>query len=320
MGCEPRIRKNRHLRKIVPTSFFTYYGACKIDVNTNYPFLLTNLYSQFYTKMKKLLLTLTLLLAVAAGAFAAKETVQINQFTGASNVSADELSMVRDAVVMAFSDKGRFIIVDAATGADGATAKYAVDGKVNPIVYTYTTSKNSDGTVTKTYEAPVSVTLTVIDLATGATKSNTIVDSNKGFLGGINPLDIFKEETAYTQAIALKNATMYMAKTGKKLPEWIEKNFPATGSIIELDEVKKDEVKTAFISLGSADGMVKGQKFTVKLITTVAGRTRQKEIGEAQCEAVEGEDISLVKIKKGGKEIFAAYSETPDNLIIETKK
>ncbi len=263
---------------------------------------------------------MTVLLVFAMSAFAAKETVQVNQFTGASNVSQDELSMVRDAVVMAFSDKGRFIILDAATGADGATAKYAVDGKVNPIVYTYTTTKNDDGTVSKTYTAPVSVTLTVVDLATGATKSSVIVDSNKGFFGDLNPVDIFKEETAYTQAIALKNATMYMTKTGKKLPKWIEENFPATGSILELDEVKGDDVKTAFISLGSQDGMVKGQKFTVKLKTTVANRTRFKEIGEAQCEAVEGEDISLVKIKKGGKEIFKAYSETPNNLIIETKK
>lgn len=264
--------------------------------------------------MKKTILTLTLLLVSAMSAFAAKTTIYIAPFTGGDNVTFDEYDLVRSKVIEAFSNIGRFTIIDAETGADDANVKFRVNGHVNAVTYTQTNHKNSDGKTYTTFDASVTMTLSAVNLATGETISSMNFDSNRP----IWDVTFIGDEIAYTQPIALRNAANYMAK--KKFPKWIEETFPASGSILELDEVKGDEVKTAFISLGSQDGLKKGQKFTVKLKTTVANRTRFKEIGEAQCEAVEGEDISLVKIKKGGKEIFKAYSETPGNLIIQTKK
>lgn len=257
---------------------------------------------------------MTLLLVTAMNAFAAKTTIFVSPFTGGSTVASDELDLIRSKVIESFSDLGRFTIMDANTDADGASAKFEVKGNVNSVTYTKTTHKDSDGKTYSTFDASVTMTLTAVNLSTGETISSKNFDSNRPLWD----LTFFGDEMAYTQPVALRNAANYMAK--KKFPKWIEETFPASGAILELDEVKGDEVKTAFISLGSQDGLKKGQKFSVKLKTTVANRTRFKEIGEAQCEAVEGEDISLVKIKKGGKEIFKAYSETPDNLIIETKK
>lgn len=264
--------------------------------------------------MKKLFITLALAVT-AMTAFAAKETITIAPFTGGENVTADELASLRSAVVEAFSSLGRFSIMDSNT--DGSTANYEIKGNVVSVAYVYTEHKNDDGSIYKTYEATVNMSLSAINLSNGETISTQSFDSNKNF--GEIFLKGWGEETAYTQATALKNASKFMAKY--RFPKWIEETFKAQGKILEMDEVKNDnEVKSFLISLGTDDGIKKGQKFDVQLRSIVAGRTRMKVIGEAQCESVEGADISLCKVKKGGKEIYKAFTETPDDLFIQTKK
>jgi len=267
--------------------------------------------------MKKLFITLALVLATAVSVFAAKETVKVKLFSNGTNVTDEECEQIRAKVLDVMNDMGRFTILD--WNNDGATANVEIDGSVNSISYTYSEGKNDDGTTYKTYECQFNLTLNAVNLTSGETISTTSINGtiNTGFGGFGGIVNAFKGETAYNKPTALKNT---LGATQGKIKEWFEESFRANGQIIELDEVKKDEAKSFFISLGSDDGMVKGQKFSVKLKTIVAGRTRYKEIGEAKLEAVEGGDISLCKVKKGGKEIFKAFTETPDNLMVETKK
>lgn len=260
---------------------------------------------------------MALLLVSAMSASAAKETVKLGLFTDGDRVTEEESDQIRAKVLEVLNSLGRFTVLD--WNNDGATANVQIDGAVNSVSYTYTEHKNDDGSKYKTYECQFNLTLTAVNLATGETISSTSINGtiNTGFGGFGGIANVFKGETAYNQQTALKNT---LGVASKKIKEWIEETFKAQGKVLELDEVKKDEAKTLFVSLGSDDGMVKGQKFTVKLKTTVAGRERLKEIGEAQIEAVEGGDISFCKVKKGGKEIYKAFTETPESLVVETKK
>lgn len=61
-----------------------------------------------------------------------------------------------------------------------------------------------------------------------------------------------------------------------------------------------------YISLGSAHGVGSKARFKVFELRTVAGRNSRKEIGELKVSAVEGEDLTLCDVVKGGKEIKAA--------------
>ncbi len=100
---------------------------------------------------------------------------------------------------------------------------------------------------------------------------------------------------------------MGVAKDAKRgVASFIEEAFPVTGTILEAGEVKKDEIKTAYVSVGNTAGVKKGNKFNICVERQIAGRTSHSVIGEAEIETVEGDDISLVKIKKGGKELKAA--------------
>lgn len=94
-------------------------------------------------------------------------------------------------------------------------------------------------------------------------------------------------------------------------------NFPLTGTIIELGEQKKDEVKTLYIDLGDAHGLNKKTELIVTLEREIAGRKSNKKIGKLQVESVEGDDITLCKVKDGKKEIMAAFN-SGQPLVVKT--
>lgn len=105
----------------------------------------------------------------------------------------------------------------------------------------------------------------------------------------------------------------------KEMKKFVESAFPTVGKIIELDEVKGDDVKSAYINLGSDNGMAKGAKFEVRVKRLVGGSTSLKMLGEAEVVDVESENLSKVKIKKGGKLIYEAF-KSGQELVVKSLK
>jgi len=103
----------------------------------------------------------------------------------------------------------------------------------------------------------------------------------------------------------------------EKTREFIENMFPLYGTIIEVEDAKNDAVKTLFVSVGSDVGVKVKDKFAVKIVRTVGGRKSLKEIGHIEIKAVEGGDISVAKVKDGGKEIKAAI-DGGQTLVVES--
>lgn len=102
-------------------------------------------------------------------------------------------------------------------------------------------------------------------------------------------------------------AAVDVAKFARKaVRALVDEAFKLNGTILEISATKGDEAKQVYISLGSAHGVGNKARFKVYELRTVAGRNSRKEIGELKVSAVEGEDLTLCDVVKGGKEIKAA--------------
>lgn len=151
------------------------------------------------------------------------------------------------------------------------------------------------------YDASLSFTIKVIDPSNGTTVYTENFKLPKNLLtsltGGIT------KGTAKSADEAVQNEAQNI---GKEMKKFVEKAFPTVGKIVELDEVKGGEAKTAYINLGSENGMAKGAKFEVRVKRMIGGKASFKLLGEAEVTDVESEELSKVKIKKGGKLINEA--------------
>lgn len=174
-------------------------------------------------------------------------------------------------------------------------------------------SRDKDGKLLG-YDAAVAFTLKVIDPANGT----TIHTENYKF-----PQNIFKSllntvttSTAASEDEAVQNIAKSVPGGMKK---FVDKAFPLEGKIIDLDDAKGNEVKTAYINLGSENGIAKGAKFEVRVKRMIGGKTSYKYLGEAEVADVESEDLAKIKIKKGGKDIYQAYQANQE-VVIRTAK
>ncbi|MDE6130995.1 MAG: hypothetical protein K2F74_05330 [Muribaculaceae bacterium] len=171
---------------------------------------------------------------------------------------------------------------------EGANA--LIQGRITSLVIKRNDSK--DGSYY--YDATINYTLKAINPNDGK------LISTKTIKVGDELLNLKTYKTA-------DEAAMGIAKDAQRgVASFIEEAFPIIGTILEAAEVKKDDIKTAYISVGNSAGVKEGNKFSVCIERTIAGRKSQSVIGEAEIESVEGDDISLVKIKKGGKELKSA--------------
>lgn len=178
-------------------------------------------------------------------------------------------------------------------------ANYLIKGVVTDV-----TSKESFNNKGESlgYDASIAFTIKVIDPSNGTTVYTETFKFPKNLFTSITG-DLTK-----TVAKSADEAVQNVASTmGKDMKKFVDKAFPTVGKIIDLDEVKGDDVKTAYINLGSENGMAKGAKFEVRVKRIVGGKTSYKLLGEAEVTDVESEDLSKIKIKKGGKLIKEAF-------------
>lgn len=92
--------------------------------------------------------------------------------------------------------------------------------------------------------------------------------------------------------------------------------FPIYGKILEKGLEKKDKLKQVYINLGENFGLYEDQHFTVYKMGMVSGRETKSEIGRVKVLEVQGEDVSLCKVSKGGDAIKAALENGTKLMLI----
>ena len=169
-------------------------------------------------------------------------------------------------------------------------AQFIITGQVSSMTAAY---KTRDGK--GYYDGSVSYTLKVINPKNG-TLIGTKTFQHSGLTGGTGGN---KEEAI---ANTIKSAVYSMR-------DFVDEYFKMEGTILEVNSEKKGKAEEVYINLGSMNGVKEAQKFTVYAIREVAGREAKKEIGRLTVKAVEGDDISLCKVQKGGEEIMKAIRD-----------
>lgn len=284
------------------------------------------------TAMKKLLaaaLSLAALTLFPAASQAqdepkGKPNVLIDYFQHASNVSGAMVETIRNAVMDGIQQTNRVNLIDVdskstlriereiresenASAGDNLerlalmqqeASDYLLQGTVTEISFQKTESKSSSGT-SVSYDATIVFSLKTIDPKTGKITYTETFKYPTGLLGLGGTL-----KSGTTPEEALSNYTPDIKKAMKK---FVDKAFPLEAKVLDLSDMKGDECKTLYINIGSEHGIAKGAKLEVREERIIAGRTSRKNIGEIEVLDVEGDDLSLCKVKKGGKEIAASF-------------
>lgn len=170
-----------------------------------------------------------------------------------------------------------------------------------------------DGTIT--YKTKLSISLKVIDVATGQVISTETIEPKSGSsLMGV--LGVGTTSAQSSMAKAIKGIE-------DKVDEFVKKNFPQMFSIAEIQEKDgKGNATKILIAGGSEFGLKKGDKLKVVEIIEmdVNGKkiSRKKEVGELKITKVEDENFSICSVSSGGIDINAKF-EAKANLQIITK-
>lgn len=244
-----------------------------------------------------------------------KPNVLIDYFWRPSNVSFNVAEQLRNYVIEGITATHRVELIDVDSqdalkieqarreeGVDSegdlerlkvmsqAGANFLIQGRITSLVVEKKTT-DKGGVY---YTAVLSYTLKCINPNDGK-----LVHSQTFKYGG----ELLNLETSNTADEAVVKACRSAVKAVKS---FVDASFPVFGKVLEVDQVKKDEVKTMFISVGENAGVNAKDKFSLNILREIAGRKSLKQIGECEVKAVEGEDISLAEVKKGGKELKAA--------------
>lgn len=177
-------------------------------------------------------------------------------------------------------------------------AQYIVTGQVASM--TSTLKKDSDGK--GHYDAAVNYTLKVINAGNGA-------------LLGTKNVQLTGKGGKKDEAIA--NAFTYTLISTR---DFVDDYFKIEGTILEVNSKKKGKAEEVYIDLGSMVGVQEAQKFTVYAEREIAGRIARKEIGRLTVKTVEGEEISLCKVQKGGEDIMQAIDNGQNIIIISREQ
>lgn len=293
--------------------------------------------------MKKLLLSAILFLGLnlLASAQQEKTGVGIMSFTYVtSSASFQDVNSIQETVINAFVKTKRFNIVDRSKMdalqkekdlqksedfIDGSVIQQGVSLGANFLISGHVISAQAErmetapdettGRVTVTYKARLSITLKVIDVSTGQVIiSETIEPQGGSALGGMMGLAPSTPEAAITKAIK---------DIEGKVDAFVSKNFPATFSIVEIQEKdKKGGASVLMISGGAAFNLQKGDRLRVVEISMIEVNGKQmerkKDIGELKITKVEDDNFSTCNVSSGGIDINSKF-EAKAKIVAITK-
>lgn len=281
--------------------------------------------------MKKtvLLLVSLFVLTILNAQTKKKKTIAITPFDAVSHVPSKYVKAIQTKVVEAFQNTGRFDIVDRTSYnkikqekelqktedfMDGQVVEQAkmsgaeaiVAGTVNSVDIYLKRVRMTDGTIKEYYDCTMSVSLKVIDVATGQVLGTKVLNPKRGFMGS------FLGSSGIGPKTPEKAFALTLKKMEKPIQKFVAEYFPIVTSIIQIIEAKKNSAKKVLINTGEADGAKKNQVFSVYEIQelNVGGKkiNRKVEIGKLKITKVEGDEVSEAKVVKGNKDIFAKFN------------
>ena len=264
--------------------------------------------------------------------------VGIMPFTSAqSSANAQTINSIQETVVNAFVKTKRFNIVDRSKMEalkkeknlqksedfiDGSVIAQGVALGANFLISGHIISATAErmegssvisGESTATYKAKLSIDLKVIDVATGQIITSERIEPKGGSsFGGIMGTAPSTPEAAILKAIK---------GIEDKIDKFVDKNFPVTFHIVEIQEKDgKGNATKIMIAGGSAFNLKKGDKLKVVEVSIIEvnGKKleRKKELGELRITKVEDENFSTCSVKSGGVDINAKFEAKAKLLVI----
>jgi hypothetical protein len=293
--------------------------------------------------MKKIIITSAFLIGLNLFVNAQEKTgVGIMPFSYVQGAaSSQDVNSIQETVTNAFVKTKRFNIVDRSKMdllkkekdlqksedfIDGSVIQQGVSLGANFLISGHvisaqaermeTTPDANTGQVIVTYKAKLSISLKVIDVATGQVIISETIEPKAGSsLGGMMGMAPSTPEAAISKAIK---------GIEDKVDDFVNKNFPATFPIVEIQEKdSKGNATKIMIAGGSAFNLKKGDKLKVVEVSIIEvnGKKleRKKDIGELKITKVEDENFSTCSVSSGGIDINSKY-EAKAKLLVITKE
>jgi hypothetical protein len=287
--------------------------------------------------MKKVLSLLAFLLIANVCMYAqdlVKETVIVDRFISTTDhvLALETTHALRDMALQAFTEKGRFNIVDSEQNAvlqklnstrkqyseesvnasnvldDESTevykslgAKYLVQGRLTNLSVSYVETTNSS----PYYRGEVTLVLSVHNIADGSVKASETLE----FIG-------------IDSEVAKQSVDDAVKSTKSKIMAYVDRHFTFITRIEQIEVMsKKGVAKELYIAGGTEMGVQKGQTFIVRVLKQIGSRTTLIEIGKLKAkEVLDG--VTLCTVSKGGEEISQIFKNTGNfsTLVIESDK
>jgi hypothetical protein len=253
--------------------------------------------------MKKLFtLVAVLMMAVCASAQDEQLTIFVEKFVNNSSQKDILVRNLHEAIISGLSGTGRLIVIDAGNyvgkplpkerrdrvKALGEKFDYFLEGTLNSVTSKHVSNKNGSY-----YSATSNFTLILTDPHTGIEKVRKVYSSES--TGGTDEEAILESVTS---------ASGYMKR-------FVEDNFKVEAVVKGLDDVdlKKNVVKTCYVSIGEDMGIAKGQIFEVFANIEVLGEPVRKKVAELKCDEVLSGTMSHCSVKSGGDLIKKYFDE-----------
>ena len=274
--------------------------------------------------MKKIL-SLVAALAVSVCAFAQKPVVVVDYFTSPSCTESG-VSALRSQVISGITETSRVNLIDVESEAaltleaSRRSSELALEDQTarmgamktlgaNYIITGVASKIGADRKVTD--EGRVYYNGNVV-------YSLKVMSAEDGTLVGAETYT-YADLTGSTGSTQEEAVVATLQKVNRAMKAFVSKYFKVEGLVVEMGEMKSGKAKNCYISLGTASGVVKGQKCEVFEVKSIAGRVTKTMIGVLQIEEVLAEDLSNCKFVSGAKEIVDAF-QVGHELVIVTKE
>lgn len=258
-----------------------------------------------------------------------KMTIGITPFTGVNHNGA---SLLTDQVAACFASKSRFIVVDRSKmkqlsdekdrqksgdfingqvveQGKSVGAQYIIAGNLGSLTTTAIQLSSTNYTTKQVtyytnYQGNLNLSLSVIDVVTGQTKSSKSISVQAGkqtMLIGWTGLSATEEGA---------RSAVINACSGQVLA-WINEVFPSPIVIAEIQEKDKNGLPTkVLITAGTEMNLQDGSKLSVvehdTLMVNGSPMARDQIIGEVKVKKVENGNFSDCKVTDGAAKIMAA--------------
>ena len=274
--------------------------------------------------MKKIFISL-LGMCLCVSAFAQKPVVVVDYFTTASCTAAG-VSALRSQVIAGLSETNRVNLIDVETEASltlevgRRASELALEdqtarmGQMRVLGANYLIS----GVVSKMGADKKTMEDGKVYYTGNVVYSLKVVNAEDGTLIGAETYT-YADLTGATGSTPEEATVNTLKKAQRSMEVFVSKYFKVEGTVVEMGEMKGGKPKNCYISLGSEDGIEKGQRCEVFAVKRIAGREARTMVGVVVVDEVVAADLADCKFVSGAKEIVDAF-QAGQELVIVTKE